>query len=40
MELLEIKEKFSFENDKSKAFHSGGNYYFKSGELLKTFAIN
>ena len=37
LELLEIKEKFSFESDKSKAYHSGGNYYFKSGETLKTY---
>lgn len=37
MELLEIKEKFSFERDKFKAYHSAGNYYFKSGELLKTY---
>ena len=37
MELLEIKEKFSFENNKLKAFHSGGNYYFKNGEILKLY---
>ena len=35
--LIEIKEKFSFEKDKRKAFHSAGTYYFKSGELLKKY---
>jgi len=35
--LLEIKEKFSFEADKTKSFHSGGTYYFKSGEILKKY---
>ena len=37
MELLEIKEKFSFENNKLEAYHSGGNYYFKSGKILKKY---
>ncbi|WP_462267335.1 glycosyltransferase family 2 protein [Mucilaginibacter sp.] len=35
--LLEIKEKFSFEEDKSKGFHSVGAYYFKSGSLMKHY---
>lgn len=30
--LEEIKEKFSFEEDKTLAHHSAGIYYFKSGE--------
>lgn len=37
--LLEIKEKFSFEKDKAKASHSGGTYYFKSGEILKKYCM-
>ena len=37
MELEEIKEKFSFEPDKSKGFHSVGAYYFKSGGLMKKY---
>ena len=36
-ELLEIREKHSFEADKTKAFHSPGVYYFKSGTLLKEY---
>ena len=36
-ELLEIREKFSFEEDKTKALHSPGVYYFKSGKLLKHY---
>lgn len=35
--LIEIREKFSFEEDKTKANHSPGNYYFKSGALLKKY---
>lgn len=35
--LVEIKEKFSFEEDKTKAKHSPGIYYFKSGEILKKY---
>lgn len=35
--LIEIKEKFSFEEDKTKAKHSPGTYYFKSGKLLKEY---
>ncbi len=33
--LLEIREKFSFEADKTKARHSPGAYYFDSGARLK-----
>ena len=36
-ELLRIREKYSFEKDKSKALHSPGVYYFKSGKLLKHY---
>lgn len=35
--LIEIREKFSFEKDKTKAKHSPGVYYFKSGRLLKKY---
>lgn len=35
--LIEIREKFSFESDKTKAKHSPGTYYFKSGALLKNY---
>jgi NDP-sugar pyrophosphorylase family protein len=35
--LLEIKEKFSFENDKTKAKHSPGVYYFKKGNIMKKY---
>ena len=35
--LLEIREKYSFEKDKTKASHSGGTYYFNSGETLKKY---
>lgn len=36
-DLIEIREKFSFEADKTKAKHSPGTYYFKTGELLKKY---
>jgi NDP-sugar pyrophosphorylase family protein len=36
-ELIEIREKYSFEADKTKALHSPGVYYFKSGKLLKHY---
>ncbi len=36
--LLEIREKFSFEADKAKALHSPGIFYFKTGALLKKYA--
>lgn len=35
--LLEIREKYSFAQDKTKARHSPGVYYFKTGELLKKY---
>lgn len=35
--LIEIREKFSFEKDKTKAKHSPGNYYFKNGACLKKY---
>lgn len=35
--LIEIREKYSFETDKTKAKHSPGTYYFKSGSLLKKY---
>lgn len=35
--LIEIREKFSFEEDKTKAKHSPGNYYFRNGAYLKKY---
>lgn len=35
--LIEIKEKFSWEKEKTKARHSPGLYYFKSGSLMKYY---
>jgi NDP-sugar pyrophosphorylase family protein len=35
--LIEIREKYSFEADKTKTRHSPGVYYFKSGELMKKY---
>ncbi|MBP2657676.1 MAG: hypothetical protein H6Q69_708 [Firmicutes bacterium] len=35
--LIEIREKYSFEKDKTKAKHSPGTYYFKNGKLLKKY---
>lgn len=35
--LLEIREKFSFEIDKTKAYHSGGTYYFSKGKFVKKY---
>ena len=35
--LIEIREKFSFEEDKTKSKHSPGNYYFKNGAYLKKY---
>jgi len=35
--LIDIKEKFSFTNDKTKSHHSAGIYYFKSGALIKKY---
>lgn len=36
-DLIEIREKYSFEEDKTKAKHSPGTYYFKTGALLKKY---
>lgn len=33
-ELIEIREKYSFEADKTQGLHSVGAYYFKTGQLL------
>ena len=35
--LIEIREKYSFEEDKTKAKHSPGVYYFRTGALLKEY---
>ncbi|MCM1386915.1 MAG: hypothetical protein NC231_06285 [Bacillus sp. (in: Bacteria)] len=35
--LIEIREKYSFEKDKTKAKHSPGTYYFKSGEVMEKY---
>ena len=35
--LVEIREKYSFESDKTKAKHSPGVYYFKTGAILKKY---
>lgn len=35
--LIEIREKYSFSKEKSKALHSPGAYYFKSGAILKKY---
>jgi len=35
--LVEIREKYSFEADKTKALHSPGVYWFKTGEILKNY---
>lgn len=35
--LIEIREKYSFEKDKTLAKHSPGTYYFKSGAILKKY---
>lgn len=35
--LIEIREKYSFEQDKTKGRHSPGVYYFKDGRILKTY---
>lgn len=37
LNMLEIKEKFSFEEDKMKAYHSGGTYYFSKGAHVKKY---
>ncbi len=35
--LIAIREKYSFETDKTKAKHSPGTYYFRTGKLLKEY---
>lgn len=35
--LIEIKEKYSFEKDKTKTKHSPGTYYFKDGKTMKQY---
>lgn len=35
--LIEIREKYSFEKDKTKAKHSPGVYYFKSGGMMEKY---
>ncbi len=35
--LIEIREKYSFEQDKTRAKHSPGCYYFKNGKYLKKY---
>lgn len=35
--LIEIREKYSFSEDKFKASHSAGTYYFKTGSVLKKY---
>lgn len=36
-DLIEIREKYSFEKDKTKAKHSPGVYYFKNGDLMEKY---
>lgn len=35
--LIEIREKFSWEKDKMKSLHSPGMYFFKSGRIMKKY---
>ncbi|MDD6810668.1 MAG: NTP transferase domain-containing protein [Lachnospiraceae bacterium] len=35
--LVEIREKYSFEKDKTKAKHSPGVYYFKNGDIMEKY---
>ena len=35
--LIEIREKYSFEKDKTKAKHSPGTYFFKNGETMEKY---
>ena len=35
--LIEIREKYSFEEDKTEAKHSPGMYYFKNGEVMEKY---
>jgi NDP-sugar pyrophosphorylase family protein len=36
-ELMEIKEKYSWTEDKMKSYQSSGTYYFKSGAIVKKY---
>ena len=36
-DLIEIREKYSFEKDKTKAKHSPGVYYFKNGSIMEKY---
>lgn len=36
-DLIEIREKYSFEKDKTKAKHSPGVYYFKNGAIMEKY---
>ncbi len=36
-DLIEIREKYSFERDKTKAKHSPGVYYFKNGDIMERY---
>lgn len=36
-DLIEIREKYSFEKDKTKAKHSPGVYYFKDGAIMEKY---
>lgn len=35
--LIEIREKYSFDKDKTKAKHSPGVYYFKNGDVMEKY---
>ena len=35
--LIEIREKYSFEKDKTRAKHSPGTYYFKNGDTMEKY---
>ncbi len=35
--LIEIREKYSFDKDKTKAKHSPGVYYFRNGEVMEKY---
>ena len=35
--LIEIREKYSFDKDKTKAKHSPGTYFFKNGEMMEKY---
>lgn len=35
--LIEIREKYSYEQDKTKARHSPGTYYFKDGNVMEKY---